>query len=153
MPEYFTLVPASYVFLVRDGQVLLQLRQNTGYADGHWSAGAAGHIEFGEDALDGAVREAREELNVTIDRNDLVPVAVMQRTDGTDDPIQQRVDWFFAATRWQDDPVITEPVKCAALEWFALDDLPELVPAHERQAIAALAAGARSTLLFEGFED
>ncbi len=151
MPERFTLVPASYVYLVHEGRVLLQLRQNTGYLDGYWAAGAAGHIEYGEDALTCAVRESREELGIEIDRADLTAVAVMQRTDGTPDPKQQRVDWFFTAERWRGEPTITEPAKCAQLGWFALDDLPELVPPHERQALDAIASGARATLLFEGF--
>lgn len=41
-PRTFALIPASYVYLRRDDQVLLQQRINTGYMDGHWAAGAAG---------------------------------------------------------------------------------------------------------------
>lgn len=45
----FAIVPAAYIMLRRDdGQVLPQLRQNTGYLDGHWAVGAAGHVEAGE---------------------------------------------------------------------------------------------------------
>ena len=58
----FALVPASYVLLLRGPEVLLQRRQNTGYMDGFWVAGAAGHVEPGETARHAAVREAREEL-------------------------------------------------------------------------------------------
>jgi 8-oxo-dGTP diphosphatase len=67
-PAGFVVVPASYVYLLRDGiggpEVLLQLRQNTGYMDGHWAAAAAGHVERGETAYDTARREAVEELGV-----------------------------------------------------------------------------------------
>ena len=35
-------VPASYVYLRRGDEVMLQLRSGTGYLDGHWVAGAAG---------------------------------------------------------------------------------------------------------------
>ena len=46
MTERFVVVPASYVFLMRDGaggtEVLLQLRQNTGYMDDHWAAARPG---------------------------------------------------------------------------------------------------------------
>ena len=49
MPDRFVVVPAAYVFLLRDGasgvEVLLQLRRNTGYMDEHWAAAAAGHVE------------------------------------------------------------------------------------------------------------
>ena len=57
-PERFVVVPAAYVFLLRDGvggpEVLLQLRQGTGYMDNHWAAAAAGHVEKGETAYDAA---------------------------------------------------------------------------------------------------
>nr|BFF17655.1 hypothetical protein GCM10025730_11760 [Promicromonospora thailandica] len=45
--ERFALVPAAYLFLRREGQVLLQLRQGTGYRDGFWACAAAGHVEEG----------------------------------------------------------------------------------------------------------
>ena len=61
----YSLIPASYVYLLRDGAVLLQLRQNTGYMDGYWAAAAAGHVERGETAYDAAQREAHEELGIT----------------------------------------------------------------------------------------
>ena len=77
----YSLIPASYVYLLRDGAVLLQLRQNTGYMDGYWAAGAAGHVEAGETAVDAAVRELREELGLSVQREDLVPSSVMHRTD------------------------------------------------------------------------
>ena len=64
----FVVVPAAYVFLMRDGvsgpEVLLQLRQNTGYMDDHWAAAAAGHVERGETAYDAARREALVELGI-----------------------------------------------------------------------------------------
>lgn len=99
-----TLIPAAYVFLRRDNEVLLQRRQNTGYMDGHWVAGAAGHIEFGETAYDAAVREAREELGIDLNPHYLRPVTVMHRTDGTQNPVEQRVDWFFTAWNWSGKP-------------------------------------------------
>ena len=147
----FSIVPSSYVYLRRGGSVLLQLRQNTGYMDGLWAAGAAGHVELGETAADAAVREAREELGIGIQPAGLSAVAVMQRTDGTDAPIEQRVDWFFACDAWQGDPRILEPLKCAELAWFDLDALPAQMPPYEREALRALRAGGTATLLSHGF--
>ena len=90
MTDRFTVVPASYVYLMRDGgrgpDVLLQLRGTTGYLDGHWAAAAAGHLERGETAYDAARREAVEELGV--DELELVFELTMQRTD-TPDPQQE----------------------------------------------------------------
>ncbi|MFT4082030.1 MAG: NUDIX domain-containing protein [Nocardioides sp.] len=150
MPR-LSLVPASYVYLRRGGEVLLQLRENTGYRDGCWAAGAAGHIEAGETAVVAARRELAEELGVDAEVEALVATSVMQRTDGTADPTAQRVDWFFVCDRWAGEPTIREPAKCGGLDWFGLDNLPETVADYERLALRALAAGATSHLQAFGF--
>ena len=147
----FAVIPASYLFLRRDDTVLLQLRQNTGYMDGYWTAGAAGHIELGETAAQAVIREAREELGIGICPHALTAVAVMQRTDGTDSPHEQRVDWFFTCDAWENEPVIMEPAKCAKLRWFDLADLPDQVPDYEQIALDAVRNGQTATLLSVGF--
>ena len=122
MTDRFVVVPASYVFLLRDGatgpEVLLQLRQNTGYMDDHWAAAAAGHVERGETAIDAIHREAAEEIAVT--DLDLEFVTAMQRTQHAD-PIDERIDFFFTARHWSGEPRIVEPEKCADLRWCPLD--------------------------------
>jgi len=143
--DRFRVVPASYVFLLRAGsttsapaQVLLQLRQNTGYMDGHWAAAAAGHVERGETAYDAAHREAREEIGV--DALVLEFVTSMQRTRHAA-PIDERIDFFFTARSWTGEPRIVEPAKAAALEWFPLDRLPDPVVPHERFVLERLGTG------------
>lgn len=147
-----SLIPASYVYLIRDSEVLLQLRQNTGYMDGHWTAGAAGHVEPGETALHAAIRELQEELGLSVEPGDLSPSSVMQRTDGSDAPLEQRVEWFFSCSRWRGEPTIHEPRKCAELRWFPLDDLPPLVPAYEQVALDWLRDGTGIGILTIGFD-
>jgi 8-oxo-dGTP diphosphatase len=141
--DRFVVVPASYVFLLRDGvgglEVLLQLRQNTGYMDHHWAAAAAGHVEKGETAFDAAQREAHEELGIT--DVDLAFEFTMQRTRGGE-PIDERVDFFFTARTWSGEPRIVEKAKCADLRWCRLDALPDPVVPHELMALRALGTGA-----------
>lgn len=148
----YSLIPASYVYLLRDGAVLLQRRQNTGYMDGHWAAGAAGHLEPGETARQAAVRELREELGVEVDLDDLVPSSVMHRTDGSENPIEQRVEWFFSCSAWTGDPIICEPRKCAELSWFPLADLPSPIPEYEHIALEWLRDNDQIGLLSVGFD-
>ena len=151
MTSFFAVVPASYLYL-RDGRrVLLQQRRNTGYMDGFWTAGAAGHIEAQETAAACALREAAEELGIEIDEADLEPLTVMQRTNGSDDPIEQRVDWFFAARSWRGVPTIREPAKCAQIRWFPLDRLPTAIPAYELRVLSGLAAGGLPLFTDDGF--
>jgi 8-oxo-dGTP diphosphatase len=148
---HFSVVPAAYVYLRRDEQVLLQRRQNTGYMDGMWVAGAAGHVELGETAGQAAIREAREELGIRLDPEHMQPATIMQRTDGTSDPCEQRADWFFVAEVWSGTPVVREPHKCAEVAWFALTDLPAQMPEYEKVVLAALANGTLERFTSFGF--
>jgi 8-oxo-dGTP diphosphatase len=147
--DRFRVVPASYVFLTRrvagGDQVLLQLRQNTGYMDGHWAAAAAGHVERGETAYDAARREAREEIGVEV--GDLRFLTAMQRTQGAD-PIDERIDFFFGCWSWSGEPRILEPAKAAAMDWFALDALPDPVVPHELFVLQRLGTGLESYTTF-----
>ena len=139
MSDRFALVPASYVYLLREGaggtEVLLQLRQGTTYMDGHWAAAAAGHVERGETAYDAAHREAAEELGIT--EVALEFAFTMQRTQHAQ-AIDERVDWFFTAWSWTGEPRIVEPEKAGAIRWCPLESLPEPMVPHEAYAVAHL---------------
>jgi len=147
----FCLVPAAYVFLLRDDRVLLQLRSGTGFRDGHWAAGAAGHVELGETVFAAAVREAAEELGVRIDPADLEPLTVLQRRQPTGAPVDERVDFFFACRRWSGRPRRLEVARSAELRWFPLDALPDPVVPHERLVLDTLRAGRCPRLATFGF--
>jgi 8-oxo-dGTP pyrophosphatase MutT (NUDIX family) len=72
---YARYISAVGVFLLKEENgkkfVLLQKRQNTGFADGFWEASAAGHVDEGEEMTDAVIHEATEELCVSIDKKDL----------------------------------------------------------------------------------
>lgn len=140
--DRFAVVPAAYVFLLREGsagtEVLLQLRQHTGFMDGFWAAAAAGHLERGETAPEAARREALEELDVT--GLDLTFVTSMQRTRH-DLAIDERIDFFFTARSWTGTPRIVEPHKCAELRWCPLTGLPDPVVPHELVVLGGLRGG------------
>ncbi len=144
MTPPFALIPASYVYLLREGpsgtEVLLQLRQGTTYMDGHWAAAAAGHVERGETAHDAAHREAHEELGIT--GIDLEFAFTMQRSQFSD-AVEERVDFFFTARSWTGEPRVVEPEKCAEIRWCRLEDLPTPVVPHEAHALAHLGSDAR----------
>ncbi|MET0189450.1 MAG: NUDIX domain-containing protein, partial [Pseudonocardia sediminis] len=125
---------------------------NTGFRDGHWAAAAAGHVEEGESALAGAVREASEELGVTIAEADLVPLTAIHRTQGNGDAIDERVDFFFTCRRWEGEPRRMEAAKSADVAWFALDALPDPVVPHELAVLEALRAGGPPAITTHGFD-
>ena len=155
----FTLVPAAYVYLLRpapdsaagragatsrsesaETQVLLQLRQGTGYMDGHWACGASGHVEAAESVVETALRETREELGLAAAAADLNPLTAMHRSNDLGGAaLEQRVDLFFTLRAWEGTPAVREPSKNAGLRWFPLAGLPDPVPPHERYVLTLLA--------------
>ena len=151
----FRVVPAAYVLLLsgtgRDAEVLLQLRQGTGYRDGHWAAAAAGHVEADESVLAAACREAAEEVGVKIQEDDLEPLTTMHRTHANHDPIDERVDFFFGCHRWAGEPRLLEAAKAADIGWFPLAALPEPVVPHERYVLDGLREGALPAITTHGF--
>jgi 8-oxo-dGTP pyrophosphatase MutT (NUDIX family) len=152
----FWVVPAAYVLLLRESsgggdEVLLQLRRNTGWRDGFWAAGAAGHVEQGESVYEAAVRETAEELGVTVTPDALSPLTVVHRTQSNHSPIDERVDFFFTARTWTGRVVGAEPDKIGDLRWFPLDDLPEPLVPHEKVVLDGLRTGALPAVLVHGF--
>ena len=140
----FSLVPAAYVILLREGgrgpEVLLQLRRGTGYMDGHWACGAAGHVEAGESVLDAAVREAREEIGVVVDPRALEPLTAMHRSNDVGGAaLEQRVDFFFALRRWEGEPVVAADSLfgfrgLGRIEGFFLHHLVRAIPLGQEMA-------------------
>jgi 8-oxo-dGTP diphosphatase len=106
-----------FLLFVRDGEVLLALRENTGYADGLWNV-PSGKVEAGEELLAAAAREAREEVAVDVHAARLATVVQVMR------PPETRVGFFFEVLSWSGEPVNAEPEKCGGLRWTPLASLP-----------------------------
>jgi 8-oxo-dGTP diphosphatase len=149
--DRFRVVPAAYVLLRRRDEVLLQLRQNTGYRDGFWAMAAAGHVEQDESVFAAAVREAAEELGVVIAAEDLAPLCGMHRTHGNHRPVDERADFFFECRRWTGTPRVVEPLKNARLGWFPLDALPDPVVPHELLVLEGVRSGTLPAVVTFGF--
>lgn len=119
MENRFKMLVAVHLVLVQDDQVLLAKRFNTGYEDGKFSV-PAGHVDEGESSLSAMVREAEEEVAITIQKEDLEFGHVMHRRGN-----RESVDFFFVCRKWQGTPKINEPDKCDGIEWFPINQLPE----------------------------
>jgi 8-oxo-dGTP diphosphatase len=135
-------------------EVLLQLRgAGTTYMAGHWATAAAGHVEAGESVFEAAVREAREELGITVATEHLTSLCAMHRTEpGNPAPIEQRVDFFLLTQDWVGEPTVQEPDKCADLGWFPLDGLPEPMVPHELSVLEQIRAGTLPPVVTFGFD-
>ncbi|MEV0246843.1 NUDIX domain-containing protein [Nocardia sp. NPDC050712] len=135
-----TVIGDVHLLLHRGNKVLFGQRQGTGFADGAWHL-PAGHLEAGESMLDAAIREAGEELGVRIGHEDLRFEHVMHSAASGG-----RIAFFFTAERWQGRPCNQEPDKCAGLQWFPNNALPEEMIAYCRTALGHIAGGTRSSV-------
>jgi GTP 3',8-cyclase len=127
-----------HLILTRGGSVLLGQRVNTGFADGAWHV-PGGRLDPGETLPQAAVREAAEELGISVDAQGLQVACVCHHLDPDG---QARVGVFFHVTAWMGEPSNTEPNKCTDLRWFALDDLPSPLVDYARTALGHTDAGA-----------
>lgn len=129
MGQRFPFISAVYAFVVRDGQVLLARRCNTGYRDGEYGV-PAGHLDGNETAFAGMVRELREEIGAVVSEVDLRLVHVLQRKS-TD----ERIEFFFELDGDKLSFHNAEPEKCDDLRFFPITDLPDSMIDFVRQAL------------------
>ena len=129
MAQRFKTITAVHLFLLRKNQVLLLRRFQTGYEDGNYSV-IAGHIEGNEEVKSAMIREAKEEVAIHIQPENLKVVGVMHRKAS-----DERIDFFLATHHWDRQIVNAEPHKCDDLSWFDLDALPENIVPYIRKAL------------------
>lgn len=119
-----------HLLFIRENQILVARRSNTGYRDGEYSV-PAGHLEGEETVRAAAAREAQEEVGVRIEAGDIRFSSVMHRIEG-----DERVDFFVHVREWRGEIVNAEPDKCNDLRWVDFDSLPGNTIPYVRRAIA-----------------
>ncbi|MEV6814981.1 NUDIX domain-containing protein [Micromonospora sp. NPDC051296] len=142
--EPFRVAAAVYGILRDRKRVLLIRRSATGYRDGQLSL-PAGHLDGGEDAVTGLVRELREELGIEADpqscRLALLMHSAPEHSEG-----REYFHLFFSVDRWSGEPFIAEPGKCSELCWVEASALPSDLADYVTEGLAAIARGDSLTL-------
>lgn len=114
----------SYLILRKDDSVCLGRRINTGFYDEEYGL-IAGHVELGETATEGMIREAKEEAGIDIDPSNLRCVHVMHRFWKRNPPVKTNIDVFYECTEYSGVIKNCEPEKCGGWVFFKLDEIPE----------------------------
>ena len=118
-----------HLILLNEKDELLMLRRfNTGFRDGEYSL-VAGHAERGEDLRSTIVREAREEVGITIARDDLAVVGAIPSLPS------DYVYFFLHANSWAGEVRNMEPHRCDDVRWFNIRELPENTVSYVRWAV------------------
>ena len=118
MEARFKLIVSVYLLFIKEGNILLLRRANTGYEDGNYGL-VAGHLDAHESLTNAAIREAKEESGVDIESKDLEVKTTMHRRQN-----DERVDFFFEVKNWTGELVNMEPDKCEEWRWFEWKKLP-----------------------------
>jgi len=127
---------ACYGIFRQNGNVAFLLRTNTPWMNDHYGL-PAGKVEHNEAFIAAMVREAKEEIGVTIAPKDISHALTMHRKSAD----LLWVDVYFDITKWSGEPYNAEPNVHGALEWFDPKNLPQNVIPSVRAALEAIAAG------------
>lgn len=143
MTQRFLVPSASILMLLKNEngkrKVLLQRRQNTGFMDGLWDLSCSGHVEHGESMSEAAVREAKEELGITIPLKNVRFFAFVHKREKEWDLTFYNA--YFVCENFDGEPCICEPHKCSELQWFDLDNLPDDLINDRKKAVQAYQSG------------
>ena len=124
MSDRFKNPSAVMLLLIRKNnnneEILFQKRRNTGYCDGYYDLAASGHVEANESMKHAMCREAKEELGITINQDDLEFVCMIHKNSNG----CIYYNGYFKATKWTGEHKINEPEKNEELKWIDINKLP-----------------------------
>lgn len=126
----------SYLYLEKDGKVLMARRCNTGFMNGYYGL-VSGHVEELESFSQAFAREVAEEIGITVEEKDIRPVHIAQRRS----PDREYIDIYFTATQWKGEIQNKEPEKCDDISWHPVNSLPENTVEYVRVALENIKDG------------
>ena len=109
-------------------EILLLLRENTGYRDGYYDL-PGGHVDENEDLFFAMIREAKEEIGINIFREDMKIVHIYHNFR------KDMLKFVFSVNKYEGNLINNEPEKCKELKWFEVEKLPENIIPKIREEI------------------
>jgi 8-oxo-dGTP diphosphatase len=119
----------TWVALIKNAEVLLLKKPD----NSEWTL-IGGHVEDNESSKMSAVRRTAEEIGVTINKDDLDLLCIMDRQ--LDNAYKLHV--FFQGSQWQGAIENKEPNVHSEVKWFKLNDLPANISPLASSAIESM---------------
>ena len=121
MKERNKLPISVQLILEKEDKILLMKRKNTGYEDGKYSL-PGGHVEANEEIRKALIREAKEEIGIHIDLQDIELYRVLNRKVNKE---QEYVDFVFKANHWTGNITNEEKENCEEIKWVDINEMPK----------------------------
>ena len=99
-------------------EILMLKRAGTGHYDGYYDL-PGGHLEQGEDIFDGMIREAKEEIGITIKREDMEILHIYHKYK------KGMLKFVFKVNEYEGEIINAEPQNCEKIEWIEIEKIPE----------------------------
>ncbi len=138
---------ASYAIIRNnEGFIAFVLRSNTSWMNGFYSL-PAGKTEVAETFIAGAIREASEEVGVTVAAEDMTHVLTVHRYSSAasekDGEFMEWIDVYFEVHKYAGDIYNAEPHMHSEVAWLDPNNLPDNVIPAVLASIKALEEGKR----------
>lgn len=128
--EYFRIPVCVLILVIKDHQIFLIKRFNTGWEDESYTL-PGGCVDGNESIKNACIREANEELGIHIDNANLrfIQVAHIKRNDF------EYLAFTFSINKWNGECENREIDKHMEGKWFNLDNLPNKLDQYARGII------------------
>ncbi|MDP2586928.1 MAG: NUDIX domain-containing protein [Candidatus Komeilibacteria bacterium] len=129
--DHFSVFVSVHILFLKDERILLSLRKNIS-SDGLYGL-VAGHLDKGETVTSAIIREAREEVDVVIEPEDIKIATVCHSYNQKNG--KEFIQFYVICNKWQGEFKNNEPEKCGELKFFPLKNLPENIVPYIKDAI------------------
>ncbi len=114
----------THLLAISDGKVLLMRRTKAAGLSGRYSL-VAGKADKGESPTEAMIREAYEEANIRIDKDNIRLTTVLHRANADyKGGIEDVMELIYFTDTWSGEVKNMEPELCDDLRFFDIDNLP-----------------------------
>jgi ADP-ribose pyrophosphatase YjhB (NUDIX family) len=120
--ERFKMIVYTAIILHKKEKILLIRRSNTGRFDGFYAVPGGG-VDGNEPVTQALIREAHEEIGITIKKENLRVVHVLH--DRHRESGKEFIGFYIEAIEWEGEPQNMEPNKHDEVVWIDENALPK----------------------------
>lgn len=130
---------AAFMLIKRGDEILFVRRSQTDWMNGFYGL-PSGKVEPGEGFFAAAIREAKEEVGVTV-RPEHTIFKLAYWLQNEEEPDMEWCNIVFQAEQWQGEPYNAEPHMHDEIAWFRMSELPDNVIPSVRSMLEAIERG------------